>query len=176
MDGEFSHPKMCIRNEVRRLAAIGPQENNSISGFSGANDVVRFLGDHQLFSPQFEKRERQPDRQGFQMIRRFARKVDLSRNFCKSLLFLIVEKFTILAKIDKIIGTRQWHLVSFQLSDDNLFDVSNANAYLSPDDFLYEMDPQKFKMTELESFIDSSFDPAHDPYDLYSTNFLYLLD
>ena len=103
MDGEFSHPKMCIRNEVRRLAAIGPQEDNSISGFSGVNDVVRFLEDHQLFSPQFEKRERQPDRQGFKMIRRFAKKVDLSRKFCKLILFFIVDNLQIQLKLTKLL-------------------------------------------------------------------------
>ena len=68
---------------MQRLGAIGPQENNTATGFSGANEVVRFLEDHQLFSPQFERQERRPDRQGFTMIRRFARKVDLTQTFCK---------------------------------------------------------------------------------------------
>ena len=81
LDGEFTHPKNCIRKEIQRLGAIGPQEDNVVTGFSGANEIVNFLENHVLFSPQFEKQERQPDRKGYTMKRRFAKKADLSQQF-----------------------------------------------------------------------------------------------
>ena len=131
------------------------------------NDVVRFLEDHALFSPQFEKQERQPDRQGFKMIRRFAKKVDLMQNFRKITDFLeLTISFLCSVRIEKVKGTRKWHLVSFALSDNGLFDETNAVAYISPEDFLYDCDPIHFSMIERDSFIDIAYDPANDPYDL----------
>ena len=81
LDGEFTHPKSCIRREIQRLGAIGPQEDNSITGFAGVNEVVRYLENHALFSPQFEKEERQPDRKGFTLKKRYAKKADLTQSF-----------------------------------------------------------------------------------------------
>ena len=81
LDGEFTHPKSTIRKEVQRLGAVGPEESNSSTGLAGANEIVRFLENHELFSPQFELRERQPDRRGFTMKRRYAKKADLSQTF-----------------------------------------------------------------------------------------------
>ena len=81
LDGEFTHPKSVIRKEIQRLGAVGPQEENSITGFAGANDIVRFLESHVLFSPQFEKEDRQPDRKGYTMKRRYAKKADLTQQF-----------------------------------------------------------------------------------------------
>ena len=69
-------------------------------------------------------------------------------------------------KIDKVNGTRKWHLVSFALSDNGLFDETNAVAYISPEDFSYDSDPTHFKMIPRDCFIDSAYDPANDPYDL----------
>ena len=167
LDGEFTHPKTCIRNEVQRLGAIGPQENNPTTGFSGVNDVVRFLEEHALFSPQFERQERQPDRQGFKMIRRFAKKVDLTQNFRKLTVVIKLRiSYRCSVKIEKVNGTRKWHLVSFALSDNGLFDETNAVAYISPEDFLYDCDPIQFKMIEQNSCIDIAYNPANDPYDL----------
>ena len=79
LDGEFTHPKSVIRKEIQRLGAVGPQEENSITGFAGANDIVRFLENHVLFSPQFEKEDRQPDRKGYTMKR--CRSFDLSNPY-----------------------------------------------------------------------------------------------
>ena len=81
LDGEFTHPKSVIRREIQRLGAIGPQEGNTITGFAGANQIVQFLENHELFSPQFEKEDRQPDRKGYTMKRRYAKKADLTQSF-----------------------------------------------------------------------------------------------
>lgn len=91
MDGEFTHPKNVIRKEIQRLGAIGPQEDNSITGFAGANQIVHFLQNHALFSPQFEKEDRLPDRKGYTMKRRYAKKADLTQQF--GLLTLILTIF-----------------------------------------------------------------------------------
>ena len=83
LDGEFTHPKSCIRQEIQRLGAVGPEESNTTTGLSGANDIVRFLENHALFSPQFELKEHRPDRRGFTMKRRFVKKADLTKSFGK---------------------------------------------------------------------------------------------
>ena len=84
LDGEFTHPKTCIRREIQRLGAVGPEEANTTTGLAGANQIVNFLENHTLFSPQFELKERRPDSKGYTMKRRFAKKADLSQNFGKS--------------------------------------------------------------------------------------------
>lgn len=81
LDGEFTHPKSAIRREVQRLGAVGPEESNSSTGLAGANAIVGFLENHELFSPQFELKERKPDRRGYTMKRRYAKKADLNQKF-----------------------------------------------------------------------------------------------
>ena len=90
MDGEFTHPKSVIRREIQRLGAIGPQEENTITGFAGANQIVQFLENHELFSPQFEKVDRQPDRKGYTMKRRYAKKADLTQSFGLLTSFILI--------------------------------------------------------------------------------------
>ena len=77
-----------------------------------------------------------------------------------------IKWFLISAEIKSSGGSRKWHLIQYHLADDGQFDENSATAYMSPEDFLFDLNPIRFTFTELETFIAPSFDPRHDPYDL----------
>ena len=73
-----------------------------------------------------------------------------------------------LAKISSFKGSRNWHLISFHLDDHGRFDENSATAFLTPTDFQFDQNPIRFTFSELDSFLASSLEPSHDPYDLWN--------